>query len=164
MTEDSLITAMVGRTLDNLYPKEFGTKGDVWLEGRNLNEFGVLHDVSFQAHAGQITGFAGLVGAGRTETMRAIFGADKLDSGEVYIKGEKVHIRSPKDAIKHKIAFLTEDRKGQGLVYTYIYWTNLILANMKASPTAPSWTKPRSRSPARRTWRPCGSRPRPWTR
>ena len=57
MTEDSLITAMVGRTLDNLYPKEFGTKGDVWLEARNLNEAGVLHDVSFKAYAGQITGF-----------------------------------------------------------------------------------------------------------
>lgn len=57
-----------------------------------------------------------LVGAGRTETMRAIFGADRLDSGEIYVKGEKVHIRTPKDAIKKKIAFLTEDRKGQGLV------------------------------------------------
>ena len=110
LTEDSLINAMVGRTLDNLYPKEFGTKGEVWLEAKGLNEAGVLHDVSFKAHAGQITGFAGLVGAGRTETMRAVFGADKLDSGEIYVKGEKVHIRTPKDAIKRKIAFLTEDR------------------------------------------------------
>ena len=98
LTEDSLINAMVGRTLDNLYPKEFGTKGEVWLEAKGLNEAGVLHDVSFKAHAGQITGFAGLVGAGRTETMRAVFGADKLDSGEIYVKGEKVHIRTPKDA------------------------------------------------------------------
>ena len=137
MTEDSLINAMVGRTLDNLYPKEFGVKGDVWLEGRNLNEAGVLHDVSFQAHAGQITGFAGLVGAGRTETMRAVFGADKLDSGEVYVKGEKVHIRSPKDAIQKKIAFLTEDRKGQGLVLSLDVRTNLILANMKGFSNGP---------------------------
>ena len=98
LTEDSLINAMVGRTLDNLYPKEFGTKGEVWLEAKGLNEAGVLHDVSFKAHAGQITGFAGLVGAGRTETMRAVFGADKLDSGEIYVKGEKVHIRTPKAA------------------------------------------------------------------
>ena len=141
MTEDSLITAMVGRTLDNLYPKEFGVKGDVWLEAKNLNEAGVLHDVSFQAHAGQITGFAGLVGAGRTETMRAIFGADKLDSGEVYIKGQKVHIRSPKDAIKHKIAFLTEDRKGQGLVLSLDVRTNLILANMKGFSNGPFLNK-----------------------
>ncbi len=141
MTEDSLINAMVGRTLDNLYPKEFGVKGDVWLEGRNLCEAGVLHDVCFQAHAGQITGFAGLVGAGRTETMRAVFGADKMDSGELYVKGEKVNIRNPKDAIRHKIAFLTEDRKGQGLVLSLDVRTNLILSNMKGFSKGPFLNK-----------------------
>ena len=93
MTEDSLINAMVGRTLDNLYPKEFGVKGDVWLEARNLNEAGVLHDVSFKAYGGQITGFAGLVGAGRTETMRAILAptgwtaARSTSRGRRYISG-----------------------------------------------------------------------------
>ena len=133
LTEDSLITAMVGRTLDNLYPKEFGVKGDVWLEARNLNEAGVLHDVSFQAHAGQI--------AGRTETMRAIFGADKLDGGEIYVKGEKVAIKTPKDAINRKIAFLTEDRKGQGLVLSLDVRTNLILANMKGFSSGPFLNK-----------------------
>ena len=143
LTEDSLITAMVGRTLDNLYPKEFGVKGDVWLEARNLNEAGVLHDVSFKAHAGQITGFAGLVGAGRTETMRAVFGADRLDSGEVYVKGEKVTIKNPKDAIKRKISFLTEDRKGQGLVLSLDVRTNLILANMKGFSNGPFLDKDR---------------------
>lgn len=130
MTEESLITAMVGRSLENLYPKEFGRKGDVWLEARNLNVAGVLTDVSFKAHAGQITGFAGLVGAGRTETMRAIFGADKLDSGQVLVKGEEIRIRNPKDAIRRKIAFLTEDRKGQGLVLGLDVRTNLIMASM----------------------------------
>lgn len=131
ITDEQLISAMVGRTLNNLFPKEFGVKGDVWLEGRNLNEVGVLHDVSFKAHAGQITCFAGLVGAGRTETMRAIFGADPLDSGEIYIKGQKVNIKKPADAIKRGIGFLTEDRKGQGLVLSLGVRTNLILANMK---------------------------------
>ena len=131
MTEEKLINAMVGRTLDNLFPKEFGEKGDVWLEAKNLNEAGVLHDVSFQAHAGQITCFAGLVGAGRTETMRAVFGADPLDSGEIYVKGKKVTIKKPADAIKQGIGFLTEDRKGQGLVLSLGVRTNLILANMK---------------------------------
>ena len=130
MTEDSVINAMVGRTLDNLYPKEFGTKGDVWLEVRHLNAAGVLHDVSFRAHAGQITGFAGLVGAGRTETMRAVFGADRLDSGEIYVKGQRVAIRNPKGAIRQGIAFLTEDRKGQGLVLSLDVRTNLILSNL----------------------------------
>ncbi len=131
MNEEKLINAMVGRTLDNLFPKEFGEKGDVWLEAKNLNEAGVLHDVSFKAHAGQITCFAGLVGAGRTETMRAVFGADPLDSGEIYVKGKKVTIKKPADAIKQGIGFLTEDRKGQGLVLSLGVRTNLILANMK---------------------------------
>lgn len=131
MTEEKLINAMVGRTLDNLFPKEYGVKGDVWLEAKNLNEAGVLHDVSFKAHAGQITCFAGLVGAGRTETMRAVFGADPLDSGEIYVKGKKVTIKKHADAIKQGIGFLTEDRKGQGLVLSLGVRTNLILANMK---------------------------------
>lgn len=130
-TNESLIQAMVGRSLDNLYPKEFGTKGPVFLEARNLNSAGVLRDVSFKAYGGQVLGFAGLVGAGRTETMRALFGADPLDSGEIYIQGQKVNIRSPKDAIRKKVAFLTEDRKGQGLVLSQAVDTNLILANMK---------------------------------
>ncbi len=130
MNEEKLIAAMVGRTLDNLYPKEFGVKGDVWLEARGINEAGVLHDVSFQAHAGQITCFAGLVGAGRTETMRAVFGADPIESGEIFVKGKKVTIKKPSDAIKNGIGFLTEDRKGQGLVLSLGVRTNLILANM----------------------------------
>lgn len=113
---DSLIAAMVGRTLDNLYPKEFGKKGDVALKVENLQEAGVLQGVSFEAHYGEVLGFAGLVGAGRTETMRAIFGADHLDSGKIYIHGKEVKIKSPAQAIKAGIAFLTEDRKGQGLV------------------------------------------------
>ena len=109
-----------------------------------LNEYGsgIVEAVGEeQAYGGQITGFAGLVGAGRTETMRAIFGADRLDSGEIYVKGEKVHIRTPKDAIKKKIAFLTEDRKGQGLVLSLDVRTNLILANMKGFSNGPFLNK-----------------------
>lgn len=128
---DSLIAAMVGRTLDNLYPKEFGKKGDVALKVENLQEAGVLQGVSFEAHYGEVLGFAGLVGAGRTETMRAIFGADHLDSGKIYIHGKEVKIKSPAQAIKAGIAFLTEDRKGQGLVLQESVRTNLVLANLK---------------------------------
>ena len=131
MTEDSLITAMVGRTLDNLYPKEFGTKGEVALKAEHLMEGGVLDDVSFEAYNGQVLGFAGLVGAGRTETMRAIFGADPLDSGKIYIHGKEVKIKTPRHAIQNGIAFLTEDRKGQGLVLQESIRNNVILANMK---------------------------------
>ena len=131
MTRDTLIQAMVGRTLDNLFPKVYGTKGECFLKVEHLKEAGVLHDVSFEAYGGQILGVAGLVGAGRTETMRAIFGADVLDSGKIYVKGREVHIRQPKDAIREGLAFLTEDRKGQGLVLSQPVQTNLILASMR---------------------------------
>ncbi|MBP3877697.1 MAG: sugar ABC transporter ATP-binding protein [Lachnospiraceae bacterium] len=130
---DSLIQAMVGRSLENQFPKEYGTKSaEPMLKVEHLNETGVISDVSFEAYGGQILGFSGLVGAGRTETMRAIFGADKLDSGRVFVKGKEVHIKSPKDAIELGIAFLTEDRKGQGLVLGQSLNTNMILANLKA--------------------------------
>ena len=128
---DSLITAMVGRTLENQFPKEFGVKGGCALKVEHLEEGGVLHDVSFEAYRGQILGFAGLVGAGRTETMRAIFAADPLDGGKIYIDGKEVTIKSPRDAISKGIAFLTEDRKGQGLVLMQTIRTNLILSSMK---------------------------------
>lgn len=130
-TNDSLIAAMVGRTLDNLFPKEFGTKGEVALKAEHLMEGGVLDDVSFEAYNGQVLGFAGLVGAGRTETMRAIFGADPLDSGKIFIHGKEVKIKTPRHAIQNGIAFLTEDRKGQGLVLQERIRNNVILANMK---------------------------------
>lgn len=129
---DSLIKAMVGRSLDNQFPKEFGTRsGEPFLEVEKLEEAGVLHNISFKAYGGEVLGFSGLVGAGRTETMRAIFGADPINGGTIKVKGKKVVIKSPADAIKNKIAFLTEDRKGQGLVLAESIRTNLILANLK---------------------------------
>ena len=134
---DDLIAGMVGRTLENQFPKEFGTKGECFLKAEHLEEGGVLHDVSFEAYGGQILGFAGLVGAGRTETMRAIFGADPLDGGKIYVHGKETKIKAPSDAIKAGIAFLTEDRKGQGLVLAQTIRTNLILANMKGFSNGP---------------------------
>ncbi|MHC1787688.1 MAG: sugar ABC transporter ATP-binding protein [Christensenellales bacterium] len=131
LNEDILIQAMVGRSLDNQYPKVCGQRGECFLKVLGLKEAGVLRDVSFEAYGGEILAFAGLVGAGRTETMRAIFGADRLDGGEVFVKGRKVDIRNPGQAIRRGIAFLTEDRKGQGLVLSLPVRTNLVLANMK---------------------------------
>jgi ribose transport system ATP-binding protein len=133
---DDLIAGMVGRSLENQFPKEFGEKSaKPTLRVEHLEEGGVLHDVSFEAYGGQILGFAGLVGAGRTETMRALFGADPIDGGSVYIHDKEVKIKSPGDAIKAGIAFLTEDRKGQGLVLAQTIRTNLILANLKGFTT-----------------------------
>ena len=131
MNEDLLIEAMVGRTLDNQYPKIPTTRGEQILKVENLSQIGVLKDVSFEAYAGEILAFAGLVGAGRTETMRAIFGAEKPDSGKIFIKGQEVHFKNPGQAIRSGMAFLTEDRKGQGLVLSESVKVNLIMANMK---------------------------------
>lgn len=131
MDNDKLIEAMVGRSLENLFPKEYGVKGAEGIRAEHLVSQGVLHDVSFTACCGEILGFAGLVGAGRTETMRAVFGADPIDGGRIFIDGEEVQIKSPADSIKNKIAFLTEDRKGQGLVLSQSVKTNLIMSSMK---------------------------------
>lgn len=137
MDNDKLIRAMVGRSLSNLFPKAQTTRGAEALRAEHLNETGVLRDISFSAYRGEILGFSGLVGAGRTEVFRAIFGADPLDSGTIYLDGQPVKIRSPLDAIRHKIAFLTEDRKGQGLVLSQTVKTNLILANMRGFLSGP---------------------------
>ena len=132
---DSLISAMVGRTLENQFPKEFGTKGECMLKIENLSIGGVMKDVSLEAYGGQILGMSGLVGAGRTETVRAVFGADPIDGGKIYIKGKEVNVKSPKQAIAEGIALLTEDRKGQGLVLQESIRTNLVLASLKRHTT-----------------------------
>ena len=132
---DSLITAMVGRTLENQFPKEFGTKGECMLKIENLSIGGVLKNVSLEAYGGQILGMSGLVGAGRTETVRDVFGADPIDGGKIYIKGKEVNVKSPKQAIAEGIALLTEDRKGQGLVLQESIRTNLVLASLKRHTT-----------------------------
>ena len=132
---DSLITAMVGRTLENQFPKEFGAKGECMLKIENLSIGGVLKNVSLEAYGGQILGMSGLVGAGRTETVRAVCGADPIDGGKIYIKGKEVHIKSPKQAIAEGVALLTEDRKGQGLVLQETIRTNLVLASLKRHTT-----------------------------
>ncbi|MCM0650830.1 sugar ABC transporter ATP-binding protein [Clostridium swellfunianum] len=113
---DGLIKLMVGRNLNHQYPKIEANPSEEALRVEKLRKLGVFEDVSFKVRRGEIVGFSGLVGAGRTEVMRAIFGVDEYDSGEVFINGKKAEITCPKDAMKHGIAFLTEDRKGQGLV------------------------------------------------
>jgi ribose transport system ATP-binding protein len=122
---------MVGRTLENKFPKEYGVKGDCMLKVEDLTIGGVLNGVNLEAYGGQILGMAGLVGAGRTETMRAVFGADPIDGGKIYVKGKEVRIKSPKQAIAEGIALLTEDRKGSGLVLQQTIRTNLILSSFK---------------------------------
>lgn len=130
LDNDKLIRAMVGRSVGNQFPKIDTEPGEVAVEFRDVTSVGTIKNVSFQARYGEVLGFSGLVGAGRTETMRAIFGDLPIDKGEVYIKGEKVTIKSPQDAVRRGIAFLTEDRKGQGLVLNQSIATNLILSSL----------------------------------
>lgn len=113
---DDIIQLMVGRNIQNKYPKEVANRGDVILDVQGLTRKGVVNNVSFQLHAGEVLGFAGLVGAGRTETMRLVTGADPSDAGKIKVFGKDTTIRSPEDSIKAGIAFLTESRKEQGLV------------------------------------------------
>src|SRR5579863_8105 len=111
----SLIAAMVGRELDQVFPKLEVEPGEVALSVRNLGLAGVFSNVSFDLRYGEILGFAGLMGSGRTEVMEALFGVRPADSGELLIDGARVTIRSPKEAIASGMAFLTEDRKDSGL-------------------------------------------------
>ena len=131
LTNDALITAMVGRSLKNLFPKVPGKRGQEALRVEKLSSVGRFKEVSFTAYNGEVLGFSGLVGAGRTEVFRAIFGADPFDSGEVFIHGRKTRIRKPEQAIAQGIAFLTEDRKGQGLVLSQTVKSNMIMASFK---------------------------------
>jgi ribose transport system ATP-binding protein len=131
MDNDKLIHAMVGRVLNDQFPKISVKRGDEALSVKNIHSTGVLYNVSFSAYKGEILGIAGLVGAGRTETVMAIFGAFPVDNGDIFIHGKKTSIKSPQDAVKNRIALLTEDRKGQGLVLNLGIDTNLILANLK---------------------------------
>ena len=115
-TEDSLITAMVGRPIENIYPKEILPLGETFFEIKNFNSKGVFADVNLHVRRGEIVGLAGLVGAGRTELARAAFGMDPYDSGEIWLDGKKLNIRSIGQAIQHGILMVSEDRKKFGVV------------------------------------------------
>jgi inositol transport system ATP-binding protein len=116
MTTASLISAMVGRELTHLFPKEDAEIGEVLLEVRNLNRGRLVRDVSFQVRRGEILGLAGLMGAGRTEVLETVFGIARAESGEILVDGSPVKVHQPRDAIRHGMALLTEDRKATGIM------------------------------------------------
>ncbi|MGI1690751.1 sugar ABC transporter ATP-binding protein [Thermoanaerobacter uzonensis] len=129
-TKDELIKYMVGRTLEQHYPKIETKKGEEALRVENLTRKGVFENISFGAYTGEILGIAGLVGAGRTEIVRAIFGADPVDSGKIYIFGKERKITSPQDAIKEGLVLIPEDRKTQGLVLIQTVLDNIVLSSL----------------------------------
>ncbi|HDR9497402.1 TPA: sugar ABC transporter ATP-binding protein [Burkholderia cepacia] len=129
---DDIVARMVGRTLDDAYPSRQSVPTDeVLLDVRDLRRDGVFGPVSFALRRGEILGFAGLMGAGRTEIARAIFGADRPDGGTIGLHGRPVTIRSPREAIRHGIAYLSEDRKKEGLALPMPVAANLTLANVR---------------------------------
>lgn len=131
INNNTLIKNMVGRELNEIFPKIKVPAKDVVMEVRHFTKENQFEDISFQVREGEILGIAGLIGAGRTELMNAIFGLEKPDSGEVFFEGKKVEIRRPSDAIRHGIAYVTEDRKNEGLVLEMGVGQNITIASMK---------------------------------
>ena len=132
-TKEDIINMMVGRVIyeDPKTQSMVAPDAPVVLEVKNLYAGKMVQDVSFKLHKGEILGFSGLMGAGRTETARALFGADPVDSGEIYINGEKVTINSPRDAVRAGIGYLSEDRKRYGCVVQKTVAENTTMATMK---------------------------------
>ena len=116
LDKNSLIALMVGREIEELFTTKSLAKDEIVLKVKNLHKKGKFSDINFEVHAGEVLGIAGLMGAGRTEIARAIFGLDSFDSGEILLKGKTVQIRSPKEAIKHGIGYVSEDRKALGFI------------------------------------------------
>lgn len=114
-SKDNLIALMVGRELTNYYTRDYLEPGEVILKCEHISDGKMAKDANFELRKGEIVGFAGLVGAGRSETMKAIFGLAPHMTGEVYVEGKQVHIKSPIDALKYGIALVPESRKEEGL-------------------------------------------------
>jgi len=128
---NELISMMVGRKVENIFPKTDCPIGDVVFKAEGLCGKG-FQDISFEVHAGEIVGFSGLVGSGRSETMRAIFGLDSLKSGRMYLNGKELKVKSPRDAISKGIAMINEDRKNYGLCLFRSIRENISLPNLPA--------------------------------
>ena len=131
LTQNKVIELMVGRQITDMFPKKECRIGEVVLKVENLCSGKAVKNVSFDLRKGEILGFAGLVGAGRTETMETIFGIRSKTDGKIYKDGIEISIRSPEDAIKNHIGMLTEDRRGNGIIGILSVKMNSVLANLK---------------------------------
>lgn len=126
-----LIRMMVGRKITNLYKRDYNVPGPEALKVENLSSRGKFKDINFKIHQGEIVGFYGLVGAGRTEVAKAIFGEDRYDKGEIFINGKKVKHQTPSQSVKHKIGLLPEDRREEGLITKMMLKQNIVQASLK---------------------------------
>jgi ABC-type sugar transport system ATPase subunit len=145
-TSERLIELMVGRSLESEFPKRRAELGAERLRVEGLSRGREVRDVSFGVRAGEVLGLAGLAGAGRTETMRLVFGADTPDAGRILVNGKPVIIRNPRDAIRHRICLLPEDRKAQGLVLVHSVRENFGLPNLDRFSRGPFLDQRRERS------------------
>jgi len=130
-TIDEMIRLMVGRDLKEKFPKVKVAPGDEVLRVEHLTRNGILHDISFSVRRGEIVGIAGLVGSKRTETARAIFGADPIDGGRIFLHGREMTARTPADAIRHRIALVPEDRKRHGIFACLSVHDNVVLSGLR---------------------------------
>jgi ribose transport system ATP-binding protein len=128
--EDKVIMSMVGRDIGDVFTREKSKIGPPVLEVKNLSRKKAFEPISFEVRAGEVLGFSGLVGAGRTEIMRCIFGLDKADSGEIYLNGKKLNIKSPADAIREGILLVSEDRRREGIIPDMAVRENITLASL----------------------------------
>ena len=121
----------MNRELTEQFPKQKAERGKEVLRLEGIEKHGILHNINFSLYKGEILGIAGLLGSGRTELARAIFGADKIDSGQIFVKGKPVSIKNPRSAINLDIGLLTEDRKSQGLVLNLSVKNNISLPSVE---------------------------------
>ena len=127
---EQVVRDMVGRSITEYYPGRTNEPGEIVLEVKNFCQEGLFNNISFKLRKGEILGVAGLMGAGRTEIMRALFGVDSCKHGEVYLHGKKVCIKKPEDAIKAGIGFITENRKSEGLILDFSISRNIALPSV----------------------------------
>lgn len=130
--KNALIALMVGREINDLFPEKEISKGEkkAILSIKNFSSKGKFENINFEVHAGEVLGIAGLMGAGRTEIVRAIFGLDKYDNGEITLKGNKISIKSPKEAIENGIGYVSEDRKALGFIPAMSINENISLSSL----------------------------------
>lgn len=129
---DEIISAMAGRTITDKYPRVDVPVGETILDVKNIACEPFFRDVSFEVKKGEILGFAGLVGAGRTKIAKSLFGVFKIQKGDVILNGKKIEIRNIKDAIKNGVVYVPEDRKHEGLALKMSIWQNSIMPNMQS--------------------------------
>lgn len=130
VSEEKVVEMMTGKTIDNLYRKDIVQSGKTMIEVKNLTKSGIFENINFSVKAGEVLGFAGLMGAGRSEIMHAIFGSNPADSGNILIEDKEVTIKTPLDGKRNGIGFVTEDRKEEGLILDFDVKENIVIPSI----------------------------------